>query len=85
MLLYHPISKTYDDFNEVHQYRFDDMNGSLIETDKELIPGSIVVIKGVADYAIIIKMIWEEDGKKYFSHDSAEEIVVRARMPRNRD
>lgn len=85
MLLYHPISKTYNDFEEVHEYRFDDINGSLIETDKELHSGSVLIIRGISDHAIVIKETWEENGIKYFSHESAEEIIVRGRLPRRRD
>lgn len=83
MLLYHPIRKTYDDFEEVYRYRFVE-NGSLIETDKELNQGKIVILKDISDYAIIITKVWEEDGEKYFSHDSANKVVVRARIPNDR-
>lgn len=82
LLLYHSIRKTYDDFEEVHQYRFDNIIGSLIETDKELVSGSIVIIKDISEFAIVIKEVWEANGKRYFSHDSAENIVVRARTSR---
>ncbi|WP_071396625.1 hypothetical protein [Bacillus tuaregi] len=85
MLLYHPIRKTYDDFDEIFEYWFDGKDGSSIETDKELSPGNVVILRGLADYAIIITDVWEEDGKRCFSHDSAEKIVVRARPTRNRD
>lgn len=33
MLLYHALRKTYDDFEEVFEYRFDGKDGTLIETD----------------------------------------------------
>lgn len=82
MLLYHPISKTYNEFEEVCKYHFDDINGSLIETDKELVPGSIVILKDISEFAIIIKDVWEVDGEKCFTHDSAKEIIVRGRLPK---
>lgn len=85
MLLYHPIRKTYDDFDKIFEYWFDGKDGTMIETDKELKPGQIVVLKDISEFAIIITKVWEEDGEKYFLHDSAEEIVVRARKPRKRD
>lgn len=83
MLLYHAIRKTYDDFDEVYQYRFDGANGALIETDKELKPGQIIILKYISEYAIIVEKVWEMNGKKYFSHNTADEIVVRGRVPRN--
>lgn len=82
LLLYHALQKTFADFDEVYQYRFDGKGGEMIETDKELKPGSVVILKGISDYAIIITKVWEVDGRKYFTHDSAEEIVVRGRTPR---
>jgi hypothetical protein len=85
LLLYHAIRKTFDDFDEVYQYRFDGKGGEMIETDKELKPGSVVILKGINDYAILITKVWEEGGEKYFSHDSAEEVVVRARLPRGQE
>ncbi|USK60386.1 hypothetical protein [Peribacillus asahii] len=82
MLLYHAIRKTFDDFEEVYQYRFDGEKGPLIETDKELKSGQIIILKDVNEYAIIVEKVWEKNGQKYFSHDTAEEIVVRGRVPR---
>lgn len=84
MLLYHPIRKTYADFEKVYRYRFDDKNGTMIETDKELESGQIVILRDISEYAIVITKVWEEDGKKYFLHDSAEKLVVRARKPLDR-
>lgn len=84
MLLYHPLRKTYDEF-EGFEYHFDDSAGTPIETDKEISPGNVVILRDIADYAIIVTDVWEKDGKRYFSHKSAENIVVRARTPRNRD
>lgn len=80
MLLFHPISKTFEQFTEVYDYYFEE--GSMIETDKELMPGQIVILKGISEYAIVVKKVREEGGRKCFSHDSAEKVVVRARMPR---
>jgi hypothetical protein len=45
LILYHAIRKTYDDFEEVFQYRFDGENGTLLEADKELKPGQIIIIR----------------------------------------
>ncbi|MFE8698254.1 hypothetical protein ACFYKT_18180 [Cytobacillus sp. FJAT-53684] len=84
MLLYHPLHKTFDDFKEVFEYYFDNESGELIETDKELLPGHLIFIRDIADYAIIVTKVWEEDGKRYFSHDTAERLIVRARTPRGR-
>jgi len=39
LLLYHEIHKTFDDFEEVYQYRMNGEGGTLIETDKELKQG----------------------------------------------
>ncbi|MFD1349492.1 hypothetical protein [Oceanobacillus caeni] len=83
MLLYHPIRKTYDDFDEIYRYRMDEENGTLIETDIELQKGMILILSGISEYAIIIEEVWEGNGQKYFSHKSAKEIVVRGRLPRN--
>lgn len=85
MLLYHPLRKSFDDFEEVYKYYFDDKSGEFIETDKELQENKIVFLRDISDYAIIITSVWEENGKWYFSHDTAEEVVVRARLPRNKD
>jgi hypothetical protein len=81
LLLYHAIYKTYDDFEEVFQYRFDDENGTLIETDKELKSGQIMIIKDISEYAIIIEEVLGKNGQKYFSHDTAEKVVFQARTP----
>lgn len=83
MLLYHAIRKTFDDFEEIYKYRFDGENGSLIETDKELKPGQIIILKSISDYAIIVTEVWEKNGQKFFAHVSAEEVVVRGRLPRS--
>lgn len=85
MLLNHAIHKTFDDFEQVYEYHFDDKNGTLIETDKELKPGQVVILRDVNDYAIIIETVWEKDGKQFFPYDTAEKFVVRGRLPRNRD
>ena len=85
MLIYHAIRKTFADFEEVYEYYFNDNSETLIETDKELKPGQVVILRDINDYAIVITDVWEKGGKRYFSHDTAEEIVVRARLPRNRD
>lgn len=83
MLLYHALHKTFDDFEEVFEYRFDGKDGTLIETDKELKPRDVVILEGISEYAIVVTSVWEEGGKRYFSHDTAEEIVVRARKARS--
>ncbi|MEC1903505.1 hypothetical protein [Bacillus atrophaeus] len=82
MLLYHAIRKTYDDFEEVHQYYLEGLDGTLIETDKVLKPGLVIILKDINEYAITVKSIWNENGQKCFSHESAEEQIVRARIPR---
>ncbi|RIW27622.1 hypothetical protein D3H55_22805 [Bacillus salacetis] len=82
MLLYHPLRKTYDDLAFVFQYRFDGEHGTLIETDRELFAGQIVILKDISEYAIIVDKVWEENGEKYFSHKSAENVIVRARVPK---
>lgn len=81
MLLFHPLRKTYDDFEEVYQYRMDEENGTLIETDKELKPGMVMILSSISDYAILVSEVWEENGQRCFSHISAENIIVRARTP----
>lgn len=83
MLLYHPIRKTYNDFEKVYQYRIDGEDGELIETDKELMSGQIIILKGISEYAIIVKKVWEENGQRYFSHDTAEAVIVRGRTTKN--
>jgi hypothetical protein len=83
LLLYHPITKTYNDFQKVYQYQFDGEGGKLVETDKELKPGQIIILKDISEYAIIVKKVWEKNGQRFFTHDTAEEIIVRARPPRN--
>jgi hypothetical protein len=83
LLLYHPITKTYNDFEKVYQYQFDGEGGMLIETDKELKPGQIIILKGISEYAIVVKKVWEKNGQRFFTHDTAEGTVVRARTPRN--
>lgn len=89
MLLYHPTRKTYDDFDEVYTYIFHGEFGSTtkIETDKELKEGQIVILRDIADYAIIVERIWEENGEKHFTHDTAERIVARGRRyyPKGKD
>ncbi|MEK5233843.1 hypothetical protein MHB42_19295 [Lysinibacillus sp. FSL K6-0232] len=84
MLLYHALRKTFDDFDEVYEYHFDDSSGTYIETDKELQVNQVVFLRDINDYAIIITAVWEQDGKRYFSHKTAENVVVRARTPRNK-
>jgi hypothetical protein len=84
LLLFHPIQKTFDDFDEIYRYRFDDKDGEMIESDRELIPGIVLILRVMTcDYAIVIKEVWEENGEKYFTHDSAKDIVVRGRPSRN--
>ncbi|WP_077318175.1 hypothetical protein [Virgibacillus proomii] len=80
MLLYHEIHKTFDDFEEVFRYRMDRDDGTLIETDKELQKGQVIIIKDINEYAIIVEDVWEEYGQRYFSHVSAEDLIVRARV-----
>jgi|SRR5699024_2367026 len=83
MLLYHAVRKTYDDFEEVYQYRMDEEDGTLIETDRELKKGQIIILKGISEFAIIVEEVWEENGKRCFSHITAKELIVRGRLPRN--
>lgn len=80
MLLYHPINKTYDDFDEVYRYHLYGPSGLIIETDKKLIEGQVIILKDIREYAIVVDKIWEQLGELYFTHYSAEEIVVRARV-----
>lgn len=82
MLLYHAIRKTYDDFEEVYSYRLDKVDGTKIETDKELKKGQIIILKDLSEFAIIVEEIWAEAGVKCFSYKSAESVIVRARVPR---
>lgn len=83
MLLYHAIRKNYADFDKVHCYRMDEKDGTLNETDKELLEGQVMILKGMSsDYAIIVEKVWEEDGQKCFTHISAKDLIVRARTPR---
>lgn len=81
LLLYHEIHKTFDDFEEVYHYRMNGEGGTLIETDKELKQGQVIIIKDINEYAIIVDKIWEVDGQRYFTHISAEDLIVRARVP----
>jgi hypothetical protein len=83
LLLYHPIHKTYNEFEEVYQYQFDGEGGELIETDKELKPGHVIILKGISEYAIIVRKVWEEKGLHYFTHDTAEAVIVRGRTTKN--
>lgn len=80
MLLYHPLHKTFDDFNEVYCYILGEMK---IETDRELEVGQILILNDISMYAIVIKKIWSEDGNSYILHDTAEEKIVRARLAKN--
>jgi adenine-specific DNA methylase len=81
VLLYHAIHKTYDDFDEVYRYRMGGKGGTLIETDKELKQGQVIILSDINDYAIIVDKVWEENDQKYFTYISAERVVVRARVP----
>jgi len=81
LLLYHAIRKTFDDFEDVYCYRMNEADGTKIETDKELERGQVIILKHISDYAIIVEEIWEESGQKIFTHRTAEELVVRARVP----
>jgi hypothetical protein len=83
LLLYHPITKTYNHFKNVYQYQFDGDYGELIETDKKLRQGQIIILKGISEFAIIVEKVWEENGKHFFTHSSAEEVIVRARSPKD--
>ncbi|MCH1627237.1 hypothetical protein [Fredinandcohnia quinoae] len=85
MLLFHPLRKTYDDFEEVYQYRMDAVDGTLIETDKELQVNQVIILKDISDYGIIVERVWEEDGQMCFTHVSAKDLIVRARTPRNKE
>lgn len=81
LLIYHAIRKNFADFEEVYQYRMDSESGTLIETDKELKEGQVIIIKDINEYAIIVDEVWEENGERYFTHVTAEDLVVRARVP----
>lgn len=81
LLLYHAIRKTFEDFEDVYCYRMNGADGTKIETDKKLKRGQVIIIKDINDYAIIVEEIWEENGQMIFSHRTAEELVVRARVP----
>ncbi len=81
LLLYDAIHKTFDDFKEVFRFRMNGETGTLIETDKELKQGQVIILKDINEYAIIVDKIWEENGQWYFTHFSAEDLVVRARVP----
>ncbi|WP_368901921.1 hypothetical protein [Oceanobacillus oncorhynchi] len=81
MLIYHAIRKTFADFEEVYRYRMDGKDGTLIETDKKLKEGQVIIIKDINEYAIIVDEVWEGNGERYFTHVSAEDFVVRARVP----
>lgn len=58
-----------------------DKDGTLIETDKELKPGQVVIIHHVSDYAIRVDEVWEDNGQKIFSYRPAEQLIVRVRVP----
>lgn len=81
MLLYHPLRKTYDDFDQVYHYTMIGDNGShyKMETDKELKVGQIIILKHISDYAIVVTDIWEVNGEKFFNQNTAEEVIVRGR------
>jgi hypothetical protein len=57
LLLYHLIRKTFDDFEKGYRYRIDGEDGELIDTDKELKPGQIIILKGISEYAIIVRKV----------------------------
>lgn len=80
MLRDHVIRRTFDEFEEVYQYHL--INGTLIETNKELKEGQIIFISDVSDYVITVKSVWDEYSKRYFTYDTAEDSIVRARIPR---
>ncbi|NRG48074.1 hypothetical protein HRF87_25625 [Bacillus sp. CRN 9] len=81
MLLYDSIHKTFKDFESVYRYRMNGENGTLIETDRKLEKGQVIIIKDIKEYAIIVDSIWEENGQTYFSHKTAQDLIVRARIP----
>lgn len=81
MLLYDAIHKTYKDFTNVYPYRMDGESGVLIETDRKLEKGQVIIIKDIKEYAIIVDSTWEENGQTYFSNKTAQDLIVRARIP----
>ena len=85
MLLFHPIRKTFEDFDEVYTYYIHGENGkaSRIEVDTPLRKGQVLILGGISRYAIVVMDVWEEpDGSKHFQVVSAEGIVVRGREPK---
>ncbi|PAD21322.1 hypothetical protein CHH64_09290 [Terribacillus saccharophilus] len=58
MLLYHTIHKIYEDFENVYRYRMNGINGALIETDRKLEKGQVIIIKDINDYAIVVDCNW---------------------------
>lgn len=82
LLLYHGLHKTFADFENVYRYRLDWSDGIIIETDKELEKGQVIIIKDVNEYAILVDDIWEgTNGEMIFSYRTAEDVIVRARFP----
>ncbi|WDM21281.1 hypothetical protein [Paenibacillus polymyxa] len=84
MLFYHPLRKTFDDFNEVHRYILVSSTSSTeIETDSELVVGQIIMLSDISMNAFVVVSIWIEDGQNHVLCESAESKIVRARLAKD--